>query len=152
MINVERYMRSIYTEKEQTHYVSVVFVVSPIYFKRDPNRLRVEHFFRIRYAVCPNFYPSYETEPIFSRPILRLRNCFHLPQPSRIYTSGQIDSISILLRSAGGRRALSRWTKLIVSLRCETILRDLPQRSRTRLIARRSMGDRSFLDNYQPTS
>lgn len=27
--------------------------------------------------LCPNFYLGYETEPIFSRPILRLRNYSH---------------------------------------------------------------------------
>lgn len=64
--------------------------------------------------LCPNFYLGYKIEPIFSRPILRLRNYSHLLSP--YLSSGQIDSISILLRSAGGR-ALSCRTKLIVSLR-----------------------------------
>lgn len=148
MINVERYIRSIYTEKEGTHYVSVVLVVSPIYFERDAS---------------PTSSPtllSNSMRPVLiftrvAKPSRYFRVQFYAPatisiylKPSRIYTSGQIDPISILLRSAGGRGALSCWTKLIVSLRCETILRDLPRRSR--LIARRSVGDRSFHDNYQP--
>lgn len=106
-------------EKERTHYITSCPWISHGFILRGTDfrdgRILLSNSMCEMKTIRPNFYPCYETESIFLRPILRPRNYSHLPQAT-VSTSGQIDSISILLKSAGGR-AFSCRTRLIVSLR-----------------------------------
>lgn len=68
-----------------------------------------------RRPIRPNFHPSYEIAPIFSRPILRPRAHSHLLQSA--VSIEQIDSISILSRSAGGSVFLQNKTNCKSSMK-----------------------------------